>query len=143
MGAVRDRIDYCLQSFLRCLVAVASTMMVTLQTRLSEFCLMHALCNAKVHHETALRACFSPKQEEKVILWPNLAPSLAEKLLVTWMGVVNLAFGEEEEEGLICVGLIRGLHAFLPPSNLLIAEGQGQARQSAGVLCAQQHSNIF
>lgn len=85
-------------------------------------------------------------KEEKVILWPNLAPSLAEKLLVTWMGVLNLAFGEEaeeEEEGLICVGLIRGLHAFLPPLNLLIAEGQGQARQSAGVLCAQQHSSIF
>lgn len=102
MGTVRDRTDYCLQSFLRCLAAVASTMMVTLQTRLSEFCLRHALCKAKQRHETALRTCFSPKPEEKVTLWPNLAPSLAVKPLVTQMGVVNLEFGEVEEEGVKC-----------------------------------------
>lgn len=113
-----------------------------LQTRLSEFCRRHVLCEAKQCHETALTTCFSPKQEEKVTLWPNLAPSLAEKPLVTHMGVVNLEFGEEEEEG-SCVGLIQGLHAFLPPLNLLFTEGRGQARQSAGVLCTQQHPNIF
>lgn len=62
---------------------------------------------------------------------------------MTWMGVVNLAFGEEEEEGVICVGLIQGLYTFLPPLNLLFTEEQGQARQSAGLLCAQQHPNIF
>lgn len=140
MGTVRGRIDYCLQSFLRCLVAVASTMMVTLTTRLSEFCLKHALCNAKQCHDTALTTFFSPKQEEKVTLWPNLAPSPAEKPLVTWMGVVTLAYGEEEEEeeGVICVGLIRGLHTFFSPLNLF-TEGQGQARQSAGLQCASQH----
>lgn len=86
----------------RCLAAVASTMMVSLQTRLSEFCLRHVLCEAKQCHETALTTCFSPKQEEKVTLLPNLAPSLAEKPLVTHMGVVNLEFGEEEEEGVMC-----------------------------------------
>lgn len=118
-------------------------MMATLQTRLSEFCLRQALCNAKQRHETALTTCFSPKQEEKVTLWPNLAPSPAEKPPVTWMGVVNLAFWKEEEEGVICVGLIRSLHTFLPSLNLRFTEGQGQARQSAGLLCAQQHPNIF
>lgn len=140
MGTVRDGIDYCLQSFLRCSVATASTMVVTMPTGLSGFCLRHALCKAKQGHETALTTCFSPKQEEKVTLWHNLAPPLAEKPGVTWMGVANLAFGEEE--GVICVGLIQGLHAFLPPLNLLFTEGQGQARQSArGAVCpaASQH----
>lgn len=138
MGTVRDRIDYCLQSFLRCSVAVASTLMVTLQTILSEFCLRHALCEAKQRHETSLITCFSPEQEEKAALWRNLAPSLAEESVVTWTGVANLAFGQEEEEGVIRVGLTRGLHALLPPLNLVFTEGQGQARQSA-----QQHPNIF
>lgn len=102
MGTVRGRIGYCLQSFLRRLAAVAITVMVTLQTRLSEFCLGHALCKANRCHETVLTTCFSPKEEEHGPLWPDLAPSLAEKPLVMRMGVVNLEFGEAEEEGAMC-----------------------------------------
>lgn len=87
METLRDRIDYC---FSGCSVGVTSTVTVTLETSKSELCLAQ-ICSVKAkalpakQHERPF-----PKTEEKVTLRLNLAPSLREKPVAIWTGVVNL-----------------------------------------------------